>query len=300
MNKHRLYFGMGLSLCFMGLAACQKPNAASQAAPTEAAKAAEAAAAPKVETDEEYFARRYKMPDEDTIPDNQLGEAIRLGMKIVNDTYNMVPDHVGNKLRCTSCHRNNGTVPYGLPWVGSSAIYPRYRARNAGVVSMHERINGCFRRSMNGKALPLHSKEMGAIIVFIKWLSQGVPIGEQIKGSGLISINHDLIPDPKNGKRIYDAKCVSCHQKDGSGMYPGGTYIYPAVAGPDSFNDGAGMARLYKAAAFIKHNMPLNQGETLTEQESVDVAQYLTHLDRPVFPDKAKDWPNGGRPKDAR
>ena len=44
---------------------------------------------------------------------------------------------------------------------------------------------------------------------------------------------------------------------------------------------------------------PLGQGG-LTEQEAVDVAAYFSGQPRPDFPDKVKDWPNGGKPMDAR
>ena len=76
--------------------------------------------------------------------------------------------------------------------------------------------------------------------------------------------------------------------------------MFPPLAGKDSFNVGAGMARTYTAAAFVKHNMPLGQPNTLTDQEAVDVAEYFTHLSRPDFPAKSNDWPKGDKPKDAR
>ena len=80
------------------------------------------------------------------------------------------------------------------------------------------------------------------------------------------------------------------------------------VWGDESFNLGAGMARTYTAAAFIKQNMPmghntkfpLGQGGSLGDQEALDVAEYFAHMARPDFIGKDKDWPNGGKPKDAR
>ena len=54
------------------------------------------------------------------------------------------------------------------------------------------------------------------------------------------------------------------------------------------------------AAAFIKYNMPLGKGGTLTDQEAVDVAAYVTQQPRPDFAQKAADWPKGGKPSDAR
>ena len=74
----------------------------------------------------------------------------------------------------------------------------------------------------------------------------------------------------------------------------------PPLWGKDSFNVGAGMARMYTAAAFVKHNMPLGQGGTLTAQEAVDVAAFFTQQPRPDYAARANDWPKGDKPKDAR
>jgi len=59
------------------------------------------------------------------------------------------------------------------------------------------------------------------------------------------------------------------------------------------------MARIGNAAAFIKTNMPKGAENTLTESEALDIAAYVTKQPRPVFADKAHDWPSGGKPADA-
>ena len=79
-----------------------------------------------------------------------------------------------------------------------------------------------------------------------------------------------------------------------------GETVFPPLWGPRSFNIGAGMARLNTAAAFVKQNMPLGQGNTLSDQEAYDVALYFTKQPRPDFARKDKDWPKGDKPKDAR
>ncbi|MCC6134588.1 MAG: hypothetical protein IT491_04325 [Gammaproteobacteria bacterium] len=53
-------------------------------------------------------------------------------------------------------------------------------------------------------------------------------------------------------------------------------------------------------AAFVKAKMPLGQGGTLTDQETFDVAAYFTTQPRPDFAGKEQDWPECGKPKDAR
>lgn len=86
-----------------------------------------------------------------------------------------------------------------------------------------------------------------------------------------------------------------------------GEMLFPPLWGDESFNIGAGMARTFTAAAFVKHNMPIGFQERfplgqggLSDQDAVDVAEYFSHQPRPDFPDKTKDWPKDKRPLDAR
>ncbi|KAA0912548.1 c-type cytochrome [Psychrobacter sp. ANT_WB68] len=242
-----------------------------------------------------------KMPDESTIPDDEFGAAVKRGLQLANHTYKELPDNVGNQLNCTSCHLGNGSEAYAAPWNGMPGIYPVYRSRAGRVNTIQQRINGCFERSMNGKALDMGSDDMNAMVSYMSWLSQDMPFGVSPEGRGFVKIDKDLEPNTDNGKKLFAEKCSVCHGDNGEGQYnDDGTYIYPAVAGDKSFNDGAGMARTYTAAAFIKGKMPFGQGNTLTDQEAVDIAAYFTHLPRPVKANKDKDWPNGDAPKDVR
>lgn len=242
-----------------------------------------------------------KMPDESTIPDDEYGEAVRRGLLIANNTYKELPDNVGNQLNCTSCHLGNGAEAFAAPWNNVPSIYPIYRSRAGRINTIQERINGCFERSMNGKALDLGSDDMNAMVSYMSWLSQDLPFGVSPEGRGFVKVDKTLEPDPDNGEKLFAEKCTVCHGETGEGQYnDDGTYIYPAIAGDKSFNDGAGMARTYTAASFIKGKMPFGQGNSLSDQEAVDIASYFTHLPRPVKPNKDKDWPNGDAPKDVR
>ena len=242
-----------------------------------------------------------KMPDIATIPDDEYGAAVRRGLQIANHTAQELPNNVGNKLNCTSCHLGNGSEAYAAPWNNITSIYPMYRSRGGRVNVIQERINGCFERSMNGKALELGSDDMNAMVSYMSWLSQDMPFGVSPEGRGFVKVDKTLEPNIDNGKKLFAEKCSVCHGTNGEGQYKDdGTYIYPAVAGDDSFNDGAGMARTYTAAAFIKGKMPFGQGNTLSDQEAVDIAGYFTHLPRPVKANKDKDWPKGDAPKDVR
>ena len=243
----------------------------------------------------------FKVPDDATIPKGPEGDAVRLGRSLVTDTRKLLPNNVGNALACSNCHLAAGTTPEAGPFVGLWGVFPEYRSRNGQVNSMQQRINDCFERSMNGKALGSDSKEMIAMLAYIQWLSTGVPVGVEVVGRGMPEGKTALKPNPANGKAVYAEKCASCHGVNGDGTpNPAGGFFFPPVWGNASFNIGAGMARTYTAAGFIKQNMPLGQGGTLSDQDAVDVAEYMTHQPRPAFAAAKKDYAKGGKPKDAR
>ncbi len=72
------------------------------------------------------------------------------------------------------------------------------------------------------------------------------------------TIDTSLIPDPVQSEKIYYAQCATCHSDNGEGIKDSrGDIVFPPLWGDESFNIGAGMARTYKAAAFVKYNMPM-------------------------------------------
>ena len=243
----------------------------------------------------------FKVPDEATIPTGPTGDAIKLGKLLVTDTHKQLPKNVGSGLNCSNCHLGGGTVASAAPYVGLWGVFPEYRARGGAINSLQERINDCFERSMNGTAIAYDSKEMNAMLMYMQWLSTGVPVGTQVTGRGMGKIDQTLKADAVHGKNVYAEKCVSCHAANGEGTKnPAGGYVFPPVWGNDSFNIGAGLARTYTAAAFIKHNMPLGQGNSLSDQDAVDVAEFMTHQPRPAFAGAKNDYAAGNKPKDAR
>jgi thiosulfate dehydrogenase len=239
-------------------------------------------------------------PAATAIPAGPLGDAIRYGQRIMNDTQASAKAYVGNALNCTSCHLDGGRTAYAAPLAGLTGLFPEYRSRRGSVESLEDRINDCFRRSMNGKPLPADGREMIGLLSYIAWLSQGVPVGSEVAGRGFREISGPGPADPVRGKTVYAAKCSACHGADGQGTKAGNTYLFPPLWGPQSFNVGAGMARLSVAAAFVQAKMPLGAGGTLTDQEAYDVAAYFTTQPRPDFAGRRNDWPKGGRPADAR
>lgn len=92
------------------------------------------------------------------------GEA-QYGFQLVTESslHPALAEYVGNELACFSCHQDEGTKQFSLPWIGVSQAYPQYRGREDREATLEERINGCFERSMNGTALPIDSREMKAM-----------------------------------------------------------------------------------------------------------------------------------------
>ena len=240
-------------------------------------------------------------PAIDTIPSGPLGASIRLGLSIVGDTQAHARAYVGNGLNCVSCHLDGGRVAYAAPLAGLTGIFPEYRARRGRVESLEERINDCFVRSMNGRALPPGSAEMVGLLAYTAWLSQGVPTGSEVLGRGFRDITAPAKPDPVRGKLLYAQKCAACHGATGQGLRgAGNAFAFPPLWGAQSFNTGAGLARVSVAAAFVQAKMPLGNGGTLTDQEAYDIAAYFTVQPRPKFDASTQDWPKGDRPADAR
>jgi thiosulfate dehydrogenase len=252
--------------CLICLSACSRPEAPPQAA---------AAGAP-----------------DSVIPGGPFGDAVRRGRAILLATRDSLPAHVGNQLRCTSCHLDAGRRESGS-WVGVFARYPQYRARSGIVETIEYRVNDCFRRSMNGTALDPASTAMRDIVAYFAFLSRGSTIGPPPAPGARLQKWASFSADTAAGARVYNASCVKCHGAKGEG-----TPVAPPLWGPQSYNVGAGMSRVRTAAYFISNNMPFDAPGTLTDQQAFDVAAYVNAQPRPDYKGKENDWPNGDPPPD--
>jgi thiosulfate dehydrogenase len=231
-------------------------------------------------------------PDDAAIPDGPEGAAIRRGRALVGNVRDSLPGQTKSALNCTSCHLDEGTRAWAAPWVGVYGRFPQYRARNARMNILEDRINDCFVRSLNGRALPTSGQDIRDIVAYMAWLSLRVPAGVTMEGQGFAKLK-TTVGDTVAGREIFTGICSRCHGSDGDG-----TTIAPPLWGERSYNIGAGMARLRTAAAFIKFNMPYDNPGSLSEQQSTDVAAYINSRPRPDFAGKEKDWPNGDHPPD--
>ncbi len=237
-------------------------------------------------------------PPDSAIPDGPLGTAIRRGRALMIDTHDSLPEYATSSLNCTSCHLDGGRRANAAPLTGVYARFPAYLPRAGAVVSIEDRVNYCFTRSLGGNRLPSDSREMQDMIAYLAFLSHGAPTGGPAPAHAIEAIPV-MQPDPAAGKVVYATMCAPCHGENGAGGGPGSTMPRaPALWGAASYSIGASMARVERAAAFIRHNMPFATPGTLTDQQAWDVAAYIDAQPRPDMPGKDADWPSGGAPDD--
>ena len=235
---------------------------------------------------------RLSMPADSEIPAGPLGASIRRGRALLAATPDSLPHNVGGQLRCTSCHLDDGTRVNAAPLVGVYARFPQFRDRSNSVAIIEDRVNDCFQRSMNGRALPYDSRDMRDIVAWLAFLSRGAPVHRDTTPRG-ITLLPAMAPDTAAGRAQFATTCAACHGMDGQGTTAG-----PPLWGPKSFNIAASMARLRTAASFIKHNMPNDRPGTLTAQQAFDLAAYVNSHARPDLVGKENDWPRGDAPSD--
>lgn len=232
----------------------------------------------------EYFVP----PKIEDLTESKYADEVRLGRNIFIKTQEYAKRYVGNSLNCASCHMQEGRKPYAAPLWGAYPMYPMYRDKSRQVVTFQERIQDCFRFSMNGMAPTLDSREIEALTVYAQWLSTGIPMGTIMPGRGFARIDKTEDPSPFNGVILYKNYCASCHGDDlqGKKFTNRAGYMFPPLAGPDSYNKGAGMYKVKTCASFVKANMPLGKPFTLSDDEALEVCVHMFIQDRPWDPRK--------------
>ncbi len=233
---------------------------------------------------ESFKTLQYDLIGPNQAPDS-LKDLVIQGYNIMVHTQEYAHDYVGDLLSCTNCHFaagiSTGGKGAGISLAGVAASYPQYSVRSKRVITLRDRINNCFQRSMNGKALPIDSKEMLALETYFQWISKNFPIYQDVPwlGAGVVDSNHT--PNAQAGEAIYNYYCALCHGVDGKGDKQ-----IPPLWGPESFNDGAGMNIMSMLAPFIQQNMPYTDA-TLTQEQALDVAAYIISKPRAHFEKKS-------------
>jgi thiosulfate dehydrogenase len=230
----------------------------------------------------------FIIPDTSRIPNDMFGQEVRYGRQLLlNTAYYIGPDginghYLGNRMNCTNCHQEAGTKPYSFNLLASHDNYPQYRAREGKILTLAERVNNCIMRPHNGKPLPLDSREMVAILSYLKWINSFVPKDGAIEGEKNMPVQFPAAAaNPVRGKEIFTQHCSSCHGIDGEGQLNAErtTFIYPPLWGAQAYQPGSSMHRVIKMARWLKANMPYDKVTTgkpfLTDGQALDVAAFI-------------------------
>jgi thiosulfate dehydrogenase len=229
-------------------------------------------------------------------------EMIKYGRELVANTSQYLGPKgtvspISNGMNCQNCHLDAGTRPWGNNYGAVLSTYPKFRARSGSIETIEKRVNDCFERSLNGKALDSSSKELKAIVSYIKFVGKYVEKDSIPKGTGIWKLKYmNRAASPEKGEPIYTEKCASCHGENGLGIKnaEGTAFTYPPLWGAQSYNQGAGLFRLSRLAGYIKTNMPFGttyQKPQLSDEECWDVAAFINTRPRPSK-DLSKDWPD--------
>lgn len=238
-------------------------------------------------------------PDIYELSNSESDNLIRYGKDLIDNTSKYFGLHgsiaaISNGLNCQNCHRESGTKFYTNNFLAVASTYPKFRERSGRLETVEWRVNECMQRSLNGDPLDSLSKEMKAMVAYIKWTGKNVKKNakvEEAQNKELAFLQRAANPD--RGADIYVSKCSSCHGANGEGLLISGSYVNPPLWGENSYAVSAGMYRLTKLATFIKNNMPLGatyNSPQINDEEAWDLAAYINSKPHPtkMF---ATDWP---------
>ena len=138
--------------------------------------------------------------DIDKLGPGSHNDLIRYGRDLVVNTArhigknatNPALRYAGNDLACQNCHLNAGLQRFAAPFVSTFATFPMMV--DDQVLTLTGRLNGCMRRSMNGKDLPPDGREMQAIVAYLQFVGRGTPDGVRLPGMGLKSLEPPASP----------------------------------------------------------------------------------------------------------
>jgi thiosulfate dehydrogenase len=247
-----------------------------------------------------------------SLDDSRLSKEIRWGYQIFTNTPEEAGQFAPGRGSCNNCHLNGGQREKALPLVGVAGMFPEYNRRAGRLISLADRVVDCFLRSQNATGriasesegqvaadaasqLPTPtSKEVLAVSAYITWLSNGSQVGKNPAWRGQNAIQTSaLVPidklDRGRGESLYVERCSSCHGVDGQGVQIGTKKAGP-LWGPDSWNDGAGAARVYTLAGIIRYSMPYLDPGSLSDDDAQHVAAFIDSKPRPAYPFKNQDY----------
>lgn len=246
------------------------------------------------------------------LDDSKLSNEIRRGYRIFVNTPGEAARLTPSRVSCNNCHLNAGQREKALPLVAVASMFPEYNRRAGQLITLADRVVDCFLRSENatgriGQENAILSTPTDphvlALSAYMTWLARGYEVGKNPGWRGQNTIPQaSLVPvdqiDRQRGETLFMERCTNCHGTDGQGVAVGDKKPGP-LWGPDSWNDGAGAARVYTLAGIIRFMMPYLDPGSLTDVEALQIAAFINAQPRPVFPFKDRDYRTEPLPVDA-
>lgn len=212
-----------------------------------------------------------------------MRESVLRGYQIMNDTQKYAKEYAGDSITCSNCHFAGGNTTGGknnsISLVGAATQYPRYMKNFGKVITLEERIQSCFEKSMNGKPIPYDSQIMTDLVAYLMWISKDIPVYKSLPWLSLAPLKTQTEGDAKAGNSLYITYCAECHGLNGEGKKED-TIAYPPLWGNASYNRKAGLGDPEMLARFIYWNMPYQMAE-LSEQQARDIAAFILLQERP-------------------
>src|SRR5450432_3247365 len=163
-----------------------------------------------------YGWNKYQIKPEDSL--------VRFGHDLIENTSSYFGPKgkiaaISNGMNCQNCHIEGGITPWGNNFSAVIMSYPRFNYRSGKMMSISRRVNDCFERSLNGKAIDTTSHEMQAIIAYMHWIGDDIPKDKKPLGSGIMQLPFlDRPADPEEGRKVYVNTCQRCHGAYGQGQ----------------------------------------------------------------------------------
>lgn len=255
----------------------------------------------------------WRLPDAAQIPQGAEGQRIREGMALLQQTTRLAGPlaqdpskrYSRNNLNCINCHQAGpsglpGSKPYALPLVNVINDYPKLDPKSMKMVSLEQRVTGMFGKGE--VALTAQTPELQAILAYLRWLGSKAEPGMAMAGTGLKAV---ALParaaDPVQGGELFAARCAQCHGATGEGtpaadFASGGGYLFPPLAGDDTYDDGGHMYMVPLLTRFIHANMPPGSSADapqLSVGKAYDIAAYInSELPRRHAPQRVGAYPD--------
>jgi thiosulfate dehydrogenase len=295
-SKLRLVRMLALVATVVGLCAGASPVWAFDVSPHQVGDSLSTAQAQAVLARYEARPRQpWREPSEARIPPGPEGDQIRDGIDLLRNTSRRVgklaPDETlrmnWNSLNCVNCHQAGpsglpGSKPFALALVNAVNDYPKFDIKSGKVISLTQRTLGMF----GAAPVPMSpdKPEFLAIMAYLRWLALDTVPDAAMVGSGLLPMKAiQRAADPARGKVLFASKCQACHGADAMGQKQanfeqGGGYLFPPLAGPDTYDNAGHMFAVPLLARYIRASMPLGASHDkpqLTPEQALDIAAFI-------------------------